>query len=244
MSIDNNERVLIGEGRVAKVYLQNGFAYKCFQQTYPINWIAYEVSIQKEIASKTKLPVLTYEYIDQSYEIKMPYIKGVELTDRMQKEKYKYGLEDLIALQKQVYHYENLQLPHAHDVFLDTLMKSNVDDLTKNIGVVALETIERKNTLCHFDFHFSNIMYDRLNYFIIDWVNAKLGNPILDIARTYVLLRQYAFRISNKYLKSIAKDLSIELASFKNAIKLMAVLRMIEMHKESPDQRLLDLIYI
>ena len=97
-------------------------------------------------------------------------------------------------------------------------------------------------SLSHFDLHFSNIMYDRYNYFIIDWANAKLGNPILDIARTYVVLRQYAFRLSDKYLKMISKELSIELISLTQAIKAMAVLRLIEMSDDGPKQRILDLI--
>src|SRR5690554_1929081 len=243
MNINNKQRILIGEGKVAKVYLQERFAYKCFQPSYPVDWIAYEVNIQHEIVSKTKLPVLTYAYVEQSHEIKMPYIRGVELTHLIQKEKYKNGLEDLITLQKQVYQYEGLQLPQAHDVFLETLMKSNLDDQTKRIGVTALESIDRKNTLCHFDFHFSNIMFDRTNYYIIDWVNAKLGNPILDIARTYVIMRQYAFRISDKYLKTIAKELNIERIAFNQAIKVMAILRILEIHEEPSKQRLLDLIY-
>ena len=239
----NDKGILIGEGRVAKVYLKDGYAYKCFQPSHPLEWINYEVNIQNEVATKTKLPVVSYDYIEGSYDIKMPYIQGVELTYRIQKEKYKHGLEDLIFLQKQIYNYNNLSLPNAHDVFLDTLEKANIDKDMKNIGLYALKSIERKDVLCHFDFHFSNIMFDGENYFIIDWVNAKLANPILDIARTYVILRQYVYRMSDKYLRLIAKELNIPITSFEHPIKLMAILRIIEMQEEVPNQRLLDLIY-
>jgi len=245
MTINQKEqgRVLVGEGRVAKVYLQDGFAYKCFQSTHPIDWIKYEVKIQNEIVNKTKLPVIAYEYKEGSYEIKMPYICGKELTQRIIIDKYKHGLEDLITLQKQIFAYENLDLPHAHDVFLKTIENSRLDQKTKQIGLDALSSIERKNTLCHFDFHFSNIMFDGNKYYVIDWVNAKLGNPILDIARSYVILRQYAFRLSDQYFKAIARDLNIALSLFEKPIKLMAILRMLEMHDEKPDQRLIELIY-
>ena len=239
----DSKRVFIGEGRVAKVYLQDGFAYKCYPASYPIDWIAYEVDVQSEIVSKTELPILQYDYTTQSSEIKMPYVQGIELTYRIQKEKYKNGLIDLIALQLQVYKYKELKLPQAHDVFLETLLTSNLDELTKGIGVSALESIERKNTLCHFDLHFSNILFDRHNYIIIDWVNAKLGNPVLDIARTYVILRQYAYRLSDKYMKSITQALNIVSEELKHAVKLMAILRLLEMNENPPHQRLLDLIY-
>jgi tRNA A-37 threonylcarbamoyl transferase component Bud32 len=238
----NVKRELIGEGRIAKVYLEDGYAYKCFKQTHPIDWITYEVNIQNEVAKKTKLPVLSYTFTDNPYEIKMPYINGIELTDRMRKHKYKSGVEDLIDLQKQVFAYENLNLPHAHDVFKHTLETAHLDEKLRHIGLEALASIERKNVLCHLDFHFSNIMFDGKKYFIIDWVNAKLGNSVLDIARTYVILVQYAYRLSGKYLKMIAKDLKMSLDSFEKPIKLMAILRMLEMSDEETSQRLLDLI--
>lgn len=241
--MNNNQKVLIGQGKVSKVYLIEGAAYKCFPASYPLSWIKYEVKIQNEIVSKTKLPILSYEYVNNSREIKMPYIKGVDLTYRVRVEKYKTGLEDLIGLQKQVYEYQNIDLLQAHDVFFETLNKSNLDDSIKKIGIDALNEVDIKNNLCHFDLHFSNIMYDHNNYLIIDWANAKLGNPILDIARTYVILRQYAFRLSDKYLKMISKELDIKLIAFAQAIKAMAVLRLIEMSDDEPKQRILDLIY-
>ena len=239
----NNKRVLIGEGRVAKVYLEDGFAYKCFQSTYPVDWINYEVKVQNEIVNKTNLPVISYEYNEGLNEIKMPYICGKELTQRILVDKYKNGLDDLIALQKQIYEYEDLDLPHAHDVFFNRIENAKLDQKTKHMGLDALASIERKNTLCHLDFHFSNIMFDGSKYVIIDWVNAKLGNPILDIARSYVILRQYAFRLSDQYLKRMAQDLNLEVSLFDKPIKLMAILRMLELQDNELDQRLKELIY-
>ena len=84
-------QVLIGQGKVSKVYLIEGAAYKYFPTSYPLSWIKYEVTIQNEIVSKTKLPILSYDYVNNSREIKMPYIKGVNLTYRIRVEKYKTG---------------------------------------------------------------------------------------------------------------------------------------------------------
>ena len=70
VSMNNNEKVLIGQGKVSKVYLIEGAAYKCFPTSYPLSWIKYEVTIQNEIVSKTKLPILSYDYVNNSREIK------------------------------------------------------------------------------------------------------------------------------------------------------------------------------
>src|SRR5690554_5842893 len=157
--MDNNQKVLIGQGKVSKVSFIEGAAYKYFPTSYPLSWIKYEVTIQNEIVSKTKLPILSYDYGNDSREIKMPYIKGVDLAYRIRVEKYKTGLEDLIGLQKQVYEYQNLNLLQAHDVFFETLKKQKQDESIKKIGIDALNEVDKKIIFGIFDLLFSNKMY-------------------------------------------------------------------------------------
>jgi len=75
-------------------------------------------------------------------------------------------------------------------------------------------------------------------------VNAMLGNPVMDIARTYVILKQYAQRMANKYLKLISKKGGYELEEIKMAIPLMAILRMLETDAESYHENLMSLLHI
>ena len=41
--------------------------------------------------------------------------------------------------------------------------------------------------LCHGDFHPGNIMVLKQGEMIIDWIDAAIGNPLADIARTTVI---------------------------------------------------------
>lgn len=236
------ERTLVGQGKTAKIYLLNGEAFKCFPINYPLDWIKYEVSIQNEIYNKTDLPILAYELIEQDCEIKMPFIKGIELTDRMRKERYKNGLEDLILLQKSIYEYSELSLQNAHDVFEANIQNSKLSNHVKQKALDSLYSIKRDNVLCHFDIHFSNIMFDGQKYYIIDWVNAKLANPILDVVRTYIILKQYVMRMAGKYLKTMAKELKVDIDDFKKAIPIMAALRMLENDVAVYHEQLLEMI--
>lgn len=222
------EKKLIGQGRTANVYLYNGEAYKEYAEDHPVEWIKYEVGIQNEVAKKTNLPVFEYTFTSNPHVIKMPYINGCELTYRMRKEKYKNGVEDLVNLQMEIYKYSKLDIPSAFEVYAARINKSKLEDDIKQKALKSLSMIEVKEVLCHLDFHFSNIMYDGNKYYIIDWTNAKLGNPIMDIARTYIIIRQYAFRLSGKYLKLIAKKMKIKIEEIKKAIPLMAALRLLE----------------
>ncbi|MFA5526147.1 MAG: aminoglycoside phosphotransferase family protein [Acholeplasmataceae bacterium] len=237
------EKELIGKGRISKVYKVNGDAIKTFPEDYPIAWIVYEVNLQNEIYQHTQLPVIKYRYEEGSRDIKMPFLDGIELTTRMIRDKYKGGLDDLIQLQLSIYQYKGLNLSNAHDDYPKRLMDSDLDDAIKKIALEAFQTIEKKDVLCHFDFHFSNIMYVNHQYIIIDWVNAKLANPILDVARTYVILKQYLKRSANKYLRNMAKHLEIERLSFEPAIKVMAALRMLEPDTKERMKVLDDLVF-
>ncbi|MBU1142125.1 MAG: aminoglycoside phosphotransferase family protein [Firmicutes bacterium] len=223
-------REVIGKGKTAKVYLDNGIAYKVFRDAHPMNWIEYEVQIQNEIFEHTSLPVLPYKLNPLKREIEMPYVQGIELTKRIRNEKYKEGLEDFIRLQLDIYSYKNLNLPNAHQVFIQHFENHKISSDYKSIGLKYLSEIPFQPVLCHFDLHFSNILYDG-NYTIIDWVNAKLANPILDVARSFVILRQYAFRLSSKYLKIMMRKMQFSEVEMKKAIVVMAILRIIEIEQ-------------
>jgi len=236
------DRKLIGQGKTANVYLDHGYAYKEYAENHPIDWIKYEVQIQNEVADKTKLPVIKYSFTDNPHIIKMPYINGGELTNRMRKDKYKYGVEDLVNLQIETYNYDKLDLPLAFVEYESIIKKSTLHDDIKQKALKSLSMIERKEVLCHFDFHFSNIMYDGNKYYIIDWNNAKLGNPVMDIARTYIILRQYAFRLAGKYLKIITKKMKLNPEIVKQAIPLMAALRLLEKDGKTFNESLIQMI--
>lgn len=85
-------------------------------------------------------------------------------------------------------------------------------------------------------------MYDHKDYYIIDWVNAKLGNPTMDIARTYVILKQYAQRLANRYLKLIVEKENFNIDEIRLGIPLMATLRLLEDDTVSFRDTLLELI--
>lgn len=238
----NTNRKMIGQGKSAKIYKENDFVYKSFSNEYPDHWIKYEARVQNEVYNNTHLNVPKARYIETSKEIEMAYIEGYTLADRIRKEKYKFGLEDLVATQLSIYHYANLDLPQAHESFMSSINRSNLEKALKDKALNSLNRIERKMILCHFDIHFLNILYKNNEYYIIDWVNAKLGNPVMDIARTYIILKQYAQRLSNKYLKLIAKQGTISIAEIEAAIPLMAALRLIDHDSATFKNQLLELI--
>lgn len=230
-----NERVLIGEGKMAKVYLWNGFAYKCFGEDYPDDWIAYEIQIQNTI-NQSGLPTVKYYPSTIPHSIKMDYIEGVELADRMRKEKYKNGGEDLFSIFMKVHEITNLELPRLNPFLLQRIEQLELDQAKKELAIHYLSEIADGDVLCHLDFHYSNLMYAHDEYYIIDWVNAKIGNPIYDFARTYVIIYEFANRYSKKYLNMVNEYCDFDSSDLQKAIYVMAVHRLTEFKSEKSKQ--------
>ena len=233
MGIYMTDRKIIGEGRIAKILSDDKFAYKTYPKDFPTSWIQYEVDVQNEIYHHTKLDLLKFDFNEDLREVKMDLISGVTLTDRIRKLKYKNGLEDMIKLQVKTYAYNDLELPSSYDDFYKQILDSDLKAEIKHKAIESLSSIEPLNKLCHFDFHLENIMFDGHKYIIIDWVNAKLGNPVMDIARSFIIFKQYAKRFANKYVKMITKEMKIEIDKVYHAIPIMAALRMLENNDEA-----------
>lgn len=236
------DKTIIANGSTADIYRYNDKVLKKFNPTFPNSWIQYEASIQKEVSLNTYLNVPHCEYNEKEHGIIMDTIEGITLADRMRKDKYKQGLEDLINLQLQVHEFSNLNLENVHDVLPNVIENLNLPDDLKQKAKTILDSIEKRSNLCHFDFHFYNIMFDGNTYFIIDWMNAKLGNPVLDIARTYVILKQYMQRQAEKYLRTICKQSNTDIKDVRKAVPLIAILRLEESDSESFKESLYSLI--
>jgi thiamine kinase-like enzyme len=232
----------IGIGKTAKVYSDGQYAYKVFLHDVAIEDINYEMRIQSLIKNNTDLNVCQYHSLVDDQTIQMDLIKGISLADRIRKEKYKGWLEDFISLQTKVYQYKALGIPTAKDVFKRQILKSKLDEAYKDIALSTLESVDDQNNLCHFDFHPLNILFDGSTYMIIDWVNAKLANPILDIARTYIIFKQYMKRQANKYLRLICQKMDYEIQAVHRVLPLMAFLRVQENDDSSFEKELLQMI--
>lgn len=232
--------IKLGEGLTAEVFSDGKFAYKCYRNNYDIRNIKYEVNVQNEIFNNTDLNVANYEI--QDHTIKMTLFEGVTLADRIRKEKYKGWLDDFVDLQIQTYGYENLKLLDSYSIFTEQIRQSKLEGNLKNKALESISAIEKTYFLCHFDFHPLNIIYSNQKYYIIDWTNAKLGNPVMDIASTYIIFRQYIKRQSNKYLKIMMKKTKYLRSDIMKAIPVMAFIKLRENHKTENEKLLIDLI--
>lgn len=237
-----NALKVIGNGRVAQIVTDDVWAYKLYPSWYSMESIKKEAHILNQIHTLTKLKSVICDVLEDEHALKMSLIRGQTIADMMRKEKFKDGIKCLIQAQVEVFQYQNLELEDAFTSFESTLRHSSLDVEVKDIALHSLALIERKYHLCHFDMHLENIMMNDEGLVILDWMNAKLGNPVMDIARSYIILIQYVKRQANPYLNQICNTMNIPISEVKQAVPLMAALRMLEEESPQAKERLMQLI--
>lgn len=229
---------LLGKGSQAEIYYYEGYAYKVFNKSYPVDYINNEFYIQTEV-NKTNLRTIKYYKTDDEHVLKMDYINGITMAENIKKSNdFEYGIKEMINIQKQINSINNLKLLSVNNCYEDYINKSVLSENYKKTALIYLDSIEEKNNLCHLDFHLLNIMCSNNDYIIIDWPNAKNGNPIHDYARTYIIMYEFTFPLSQTYLSLIEKDPEIDTHELSKAIYIAALIR----YNETKNEKLINLL--
>lgn len=225
------ERIEIGAGMVAKVFSYNGYAYKCFNEGYPKEWIDYEFELQQEVV-KSGLPIPHYYKSEFPNSIKMDLINGESMYDRLTTYGKDVTMMEMMAWFRKIHEVKGLKL-HSYSKYI--LNKINEAPISKEEKASATQCyfevddeIIEPEVLCHMDYHFLNVMYEGNEVRIIDWTNAKNGKPIWDYARTYVIFYEYAAGMKTRYLKDVLEHEKYSKETFMKAVYVSAIHRLTE----------------
>lgn len=232
MTFDGTQKV-IGKGAQAEVFLYHDFAYKVYNKSYPEEWISFEKEQQQAVNKAGLCPVKYYD-TNNPHIIKMDLVKG----DQLEKSVPKAPEQGFLLLAKA------FRFVHKADIGTTTIPPLSATAglmLTDEEKLQVLPIIERlskkyKSCICHLDMHFLNIMIpsdskliaDKINYTIIDWMNARLAPAVFDYARTYVIFNEFAKDALDFYKASVWPDiqaLGISEEDFFDAVKVCSVLR-------------------
>ena len=232
MTFDGTQKV-IGKGAQAEVLLYHGFAYKVYNESYPAEWIAFEKEQQKAVNKAGLCPVKYYD-TDDPHIIKMDLVVGEQLEKAVPKDP-----EQGFALLARAFRF--VHEADAGDTTIPPLAATAGLVLTDEEKSDVLPIIERlsqkyKSCICHLDMHFLNIMIpseeelvaDKINYTVIDWMNTRLAPPVFDYARTYVIFNEFAKEALDFYKAVVWTDvqsLGISEEDFFEAVKVCTILR-------------------
>jgi serine/threonine protein kinase len=155
-----------------------------------------DVILQEILANESIHVPKVYEYLriqDRAACI-MEKIHGDTLTNEMRKNiRVLVKVPHILAeLQKKV---SSIVMPDSYpsirDLFTFVTEHGRLQDKELTAFVTQIFNEQRTELmLCHGDFHPGNILVSNETLTIIDWSGSYSGNPIADIAHTYILMRQ------------------------------------------------------
>lgn len=173
-----------GEDKILKLY-RNGMAKECCEEEYE-----KAVKIQNIIRNTPK--VYGMAFYKERLGIIFERIMGQDMLAVMLRSPHKinYCAKELarlhVDIQKEIKDMSNtVKNKLRRDIENSKYLSEQEQQKVRRY----MEALPDGSILCHLDFHPGNVMISDGDMVIIDWMNAAVGDPCADAARTCIMLR-------------------------------------------------------
>jgi thiamine kinase-like enzyme len=132
-----------------------------------------------------------YEVLNVSGQmcLKMSRVTGQSVTDKILGElnRAQEFMDNLVGLQMDI-HAKHIFMPLQLKPKLKNLIAQNghMDAARKQAILAMCEKVPDGDALCHGDFYSNNVLFNDRVYWVIDWIDAANGKPLLDVCHSYV----------------------------------------------------------
>ena len=179
--------------RADKVVLRDkNSVLKIFGPSYKVSLILNE-AMNEARAAETGLPVakvLEVMKLRDHWCIRREWVEGETLADVMDKDKknlQKY-LRQFVAIQCEIFGKTSDRMGNLADKLDQQISASPLPKETRYDLHMKLQSFPRGKALCHGDFNPTNVIITpNGEWRVIDWSHVRLGDPLADVARTYLL---------------------------------------------------------
>jgi len=202
----------IARGRTADIYTwEDGYVLKLFHNWFDLESIKYEAQIARAVqASGLPVPrVGDIIQLDGRNGLIYERVNGHSMLEALQRRPWRlfYYARRLAALQAQMHtRIFKIELPPQRQRLENKIRHANaLPAQTQSAVLSLLNTLRDGDRICHGDFHPGNILLTAYGEVVIDWIDASLGNPLADVARSSILALGAAGsdQIPNLFMKGI-----------------------------------------
>ena len=165
---------------------------KIFGPSYRVSAILNE-AMNEARAAETGLPVakvLEVLKLRDHWCIRREWVEGVTLADAMASDKknlMKY-LKQFVSIQCEIFSKTSERMGNLADKLDKQISASPLPKETRYDLHMKLQSFARGRSLCHGDFNPTNVIITpEGDWRVIDWSHVRLGDPLADVARTYLL---------------------------------------------------------
>jgi len=187
----------IALGRTAEIYpWKEDQVLKLFKDWFSADGAKYEAQIARSVHT-SGLPVPAVgEVVEINGRLGLIYerVEGPSMLEYLLTKPWTFNREARVLAELHAdMHSSNIlpELPSQRQRLGDKIRSATVlpPDL-REAGLRSLSQMPDGSQLCHGDFHPGNILIAARGPIIIDWIDATLGNPLADVARTWVILSE------------------------------------------------------
>ncbi len=185
---------LLGKGMTAEVYKWgHDKVLKLYLDNYTEEWIKREAGIGENV-HKAGVPspdVFDMVEIDGRKGILLQRIFGKTISNILESEPwtlYNYA-QQMAGFHYRIHKCSTDGIPSQKERFEYTI-KLSAGILGNKVKKVLdyIDRLPEGNSICHGDLYFSNIIVSGNKMSAIDWSSGYKGNPLGDVARTYLIL--------------------------------------------------------
>jgi aminoglycoside phosphotransferase (APT) family kinase protein len=158
-------------------------------------------------------------------------VAPASFADQMVREPQRLSayLETMVRLQLRIH-----AQPAVHFAGLTVRLAANIaatgllEETRKRELLPGLADMPEGERLCHGDFHPMNILGDMAQPLVIDWADARRGDPAADVARSYLILMLHAPQLATPYLDAYCEASDIARPSVLDWLPYVAAARFAE----------------
>ena len=184
---------------------------KVFGSSYKVSDILNE-AMNEARAAETGLPVakvIEVLKLRDRWCIRREWIEGKTLADAMKSDKKNLAkyLKQFVAIQCEIFSKTCGRMGNLADKLDKQISASPLPKETRYDLHMKLQSFARGKALCHGDFNPTNVIITpKGDWRVIDWSHVRLGDPLADVARTYLLFWLSGYVAAAEKYMAIACD--------------------------------------
>jgi Ser/Thr protein kinase RdoA (MazF antagonist) len=200
----------LGAGNVAEVFEWGERVIKLYRSPDAMAAAFREAAIQAAV-ERLGLPVPAVwgvQRVGGRWGVVFDRVGGTSFAERKREDPaiVPVYLDDLVRLHRWIHSYAAAELASLKLRMAGAIAATNLlGEEQKSALFEGLADLPDGDRLCHGDFHPMNVLGDLEQPVVIDWPDARRGDPAADVCRSWLLLKLHAEDMAEPYLDAYCR---------------------------------------
>jgi aminoglycoside phosphotransferase (APT) family kinase protein len=168
---------------------------------------------------------------EERWGVVMDRAEGLAFGDTMQAEPETVSrhLDAMVALHLKIHAASAPNLPQMKARLASRIAATPLlGEVSRRRALELLREVPDGDQLCHGDFHPFNVLGTPDGAMVVDWLDAACGAPVVDVCRSYVLMRQHSGQLAEDYAQRYARAAGLAVGDILRWVPVVAAARLAE----------------